>query len=211
MEQLLAAVCPQVMRRARALAGRDDVARGVVRFVMSRSLRVMGGWRDAADALRWFHHHTILTVRRAARHAPDARRETLVDSSAPAEYVAFVRAMRALPSQQREALLLIRCEKWDLRTTSIAMDCSTQATEGHLRAAEHTLQALAGEAYPAQLDEMARRYASLTPQEEQYLPDVRGYIRRSLWPRRLRRMATLLGLLAGAAAAAWATRRLGFW
>lgn len=211
MEQLLAAVCPQVTRMALGLAGRDDVARGVVRFIMSRSLRVMGGWRDAADALRWLHHHTILTIRRAAQHAPDARRETLADPSAPAGYIAFVRAMRALPSQQREALLLARCEKWDLRTTSIAMDCSTQATEGHLRAAEHTLQALAGEAYPTQLGEMARRYASLTPQDEQYLPDVRAYIRRSLWPRRLRRLAILLGLLAVAGVAAWASRQLGVW
>src|SRR3954471_22940058 len=77
VDALYAQVYPPVQRIARALAGRDDVADGVVRFVMLRAARVAPRWRDATAAERWSLHHPVLTARRAARHEPDVRRDLL--------------------------------------------------------------------------------------------------------------------------------------
>src|SRR5437773_832647 len=66
LEELFAEVYPAVMRIARGLSGREDVAEGVVRFVMTRSVAMVPRWRDETVAERWFLHHTVLTVRRAA-------------------------------------------------------------------------------------------------------------------------------------------------
>src|SRR5438094_6488723 len=94
LEELFAEVYPAVVRIARGLSGREDVAEGVVRFVMTRSVAMVPRWRDETVAERWFLHHTVLTVRRAApAYAPTASGDVLVDAPDPA-YVAFVRAVR---------------------------------------------------------------------------------------------------------------------
>src|SRR3712207_4835413 len=78
LEELFAQVYPAVVRIARGLSGREDVAEGVVRFVMFRAVGMLPRWRDEGVAERWFLHHTVLTARRAAdHHAPDAKTDLL--------------------------------------------------------------------------------------------------------------------------------------
>src|SRR3954463_6496404 len=126
VEALFASVYPAVLRIARGLSGRIDVADGVVRFVMLRAPTMLPKWRDATAAERWFLHHTVLTARRAARHEPDPRADLLA-ANGDANWLAFVRALRQLPHQQREAILLHCGEHLNDRYLGIAMDCSSDA------------------------------------------------------------------------------------
>src|SRR5688572_15823413 len=149
VDDLFAMVYPAVVRIAKALAGRDDVADGVVRFVMLRASRMIPTWRDETAAERWFLHHTVLTARRAAAHEPSPKHDLLVAPPSPADpptpaYVAFVRAVRQLPVQQREAFLLHAGERFNPRYLGVAMDCSTQAAQAHLDAATAALRTVVG-------------------------------------------------------------------
>ena len=135
-ERMLSEIYPAVCRMAYGLSGREDVGRGIVRFIATQAVRQLGKWRDAAAAERWFYHHTVLTGRRAVRHRPDAMGDTLLGEAADAPYVAFLRALRSLPQQQSEAFILNHGEHLNTRYLAIAMDCSTHAAEMHLGAAE---------------------------------------------------------------------------
>src|SRR5947207_9657725 len=129
LESLIESVYPALCRIAYGLSGRADVGRGIVRFVINHSLQQLTAWRDAADARRWFYHFTILVARRGRKHEPGAQQDTLVENSGEvsAAYVAFVRGIRVLPFQQREAYLLTYGEALSPRDTATAMDCSTSA------------------------------------------------------------------------------------
>jgi DNA-directed RNA polymerase specialized sigma24 family protein len=190
--ELLAIHYPIVWRIAAGISGRDDVARGVVRFVMQRSLRALHTWNDEAAPTRWFHHHTILTCRRSAKHQPDASNDVFLQGDAAATnmpYVAFVRALRALPMQQREALILSRCEKLDMRAVSVAMDCSTTAAANHLREASQRLVSIAQQDFDVHVLRMTKVYATLGPDEELHIKDLRSRIRGLIRPWRIMRMA----------------------
>ncbi|HEX2973151.1 MAG TPA: sigma factor-like helix-turn-helix DNA-binding protein, partial [Tepidisphaeraceae bacterium] len=158
LEQLLESTYGPLQRMAYGLSGREDVGRGIVRFMMKQGLARLPQWRDAEMARRWFYHHTILTVRRAAMHQPTPKQEVLLRGQQPAAYQAFIRAMRALPQQQREAFLLTHGEKLDSRQVAIAMDCSTHAVELHLQAAQDALTPLAGDSFPALVNQMTQAY-----------------------------------------------------
>src|SRR5688500_18917949 len=108
--ELLGMYYAQICRMAYGLCGRPISGRDVVRFVMSRSLRVVHTWTQEGAPERWFHHHTVLASRRAGAR-PSPEEDVLlsrVDRSSPAfaGYSTFVRALRDLGVQQREAFLL---------------------------------------------------------------------------------------------------------
>src|SRR5687767_1722803 len=147
-EQLLAQTYAPIYRIAHALIGRADLAGGVVARVMRRALARVESWRDDADAQRWFLHHTIIEVRRSApADPPDAQADLLVaraEAGAGVAHAAFVRAVRALPPQQREAVVLHHAAHLNERYVAVAMDCSTGAAQAHLAAGTDTLRAVAG-------------------------------------------------------------------
>lgn len=210
LERLLASAYPAVCRMALALAGREDVGRGITRFVMIQAIPRIGRFRDADAAARWFHHHTVLIARRAIKHQPSAQDDVLARpaQSDPA-YTAFIRALRGLPSQQREAFILHHGESMDLRQLAIAMDCSTRAAGLHLQAAEQDLRAIA----PADCDALTRRMRDACQQlridEDVLLPTIRSAVGRSLLARRIGRLIKLLAagiILAAVAYAAWRFR-----
>lgn len=205
MRALLEAVYGSVCRMAHGLSGREDVGRGVVRFVISQATKRLNHWRDGDEAQRWFHHHTVLTVRRASAHQPAPKRDVLLggDGPAPAPYLAFVRALRGLPMQQREAFLLHHGEGFGPRAMSLAMDCSTQAAAMHLRQAEESLQKIAGQEFEPFKAKMVRVYQLLAPDQELMRPTLNRHLRGILWPRTIRRTLKLLIGLALAAGAAW--------
>src|SRR5437773_2179682 len=188
LEELFAEVYPAVVRIARGLSGREDVAEGVVRFVMTRSVVMVPKWRDETVAERWFLHHTVLTVRRAApAYAPTATGDELVDSPDPG-YVAFVRAVRGLPVQQREAIVLHFGEHLNQRYMGVAMDCSTDAAQAHLEAARGALRAVTAGHFDPMIARLSHVYVTLGPKAPDLMPAVRRWVKRGLRPHRLRRL-----------------------
>lgn len=206
IRELLGNFYPAVHRIAYALSGREDVGRGAVQFVMSKSLHVLSGWRQEGIPSRWFYHYTVLTIRRAARYKPDPRRDTLIDPvNAPNPgYIAFIRVLRDLPIQQKEAYILHHGERMDIRQLAVAMDCSMEAAANHLRAATDALAAFAGETAEAHAAELHKIHMRLSPSEELVLPIVRRYIRGYIWKKRLKRGMIWLMILAILGGAAWA-------
>ncbi|HEY8666047.1 MAG TPA: sigma-70 family RNA polymerase sigma factor [Tepidisphaeraceae bacterium] len=189
---------PMVYRMARGLTGRDDAARSVVRFVVRQGLHAMPRWQDETAPHRWFQHHTVLTARRTRRHEPDAQRDVLVSHATAPDpaYVAFVRALRHLPIQQKEAFILAQGERLDTRQLAIAMDCSTEAAANHLIAARQALLSVAGDTVGALSDRVAAAYARLQAPEELVIPSVQSYVRRYISLARLGRAALWILVLA---------------
>ena len=211
LESLIESVYPALCRIAYGLSGRADVGRGIVRFVINHSLQQLTAWRDAADARRWFYHFTILVARRGRKHEPGAQQDTLVENSGEvsAAYVAFVRGIRVLPFQQREAYLLTYGEALSPRDTATAMDCSTSAVAVHLQGAEQLLKPMAGESYEKMKDRLVRAFGNLAPSDEAVHPSVHRLINRLMWPRRIKRIITIIlaaAILAGLALAWWKWR-----
>jgi DNA-directed RNA polymerase specialized sigma24 family protein len=214
MEALLAESYPSVYRIARAVAGEEHVAHHVVDLVLERSLRVLPTWRRGVIPENWFYHHTLLTARDfAAVNAVDARRDPLVTQAGPVSgdpgYVAFVRALRALPAQQAEAFLLNHGEMLNERLLGVAMDCSATAAEKHLAAASEAMAAIAGPKLAEYTAALHRAYASLTPQDGSGVREVRAFVRRTrrrrFW-RRLVRWLVVLVVLGAVLYAAWRWR-----
>ena len=199
---------PCVHRMALGLTGRDDVGRGIVRFILRRGLRLLPKWDEDGEPTRWCQHHTVLTTRRAARRPPDVAHDTLVRTAKTdnAYYAAFVRALRALPVQQREAFILHHGERLDTRQLAVAMDCSTEAAQNHLKEATRSLGALGGEYFPTFTAQLAQTYQSLTPDGELVLTNVQWNVRRHLWPRKVWgavRVLVTLALLAAVVFFVW--------
>jgi DNA-directed RNA polymerase specialized sigma24 family protein len=205
--EVLAVHYPLVWRMASGLAGRADVGRGVAKFVMQQSLRTLDSWRDEGAPTRWFLHHTVLTCRRAHKHQPDLSNDIFLrNGHTDPGFAAFVRALRGLPMQQREAFILTRCENLDIRTLAVAMDCSTVAATNHLHVATDQLMALAPREYDGHVARLQQAYKTLGPEEELALKDIRRNVRRWVLPWVIGKAIKLglgLILLAGVIWGAW--------
>src|SRR4051794_34687409 len=190
VESIFAENYSQMVRMAMALSGRVDVGTGVVRFVVKQALHALPNWKDTDAPQRWFLHHTILTTRRAAKHQPDATNDTLIadPTNASPEYIAFLRALRGLPFQQREAFILHHGERLNERWSAVSMDCSVIAASNHLTAATATLMPIAGANFGAFVEAIARVYGKLAPAEELMVPKLKQTIAHHLWPRRIARL-----------------------
>src|SRR6266446_1154756 len=97
--QLLQSEIAMVYRVAYALSGRWDVGRGIARFVLNRSVKMMPKWKPEDDTSNWYHRFTIMTSRRSARHKPiSAAKDVLVEQAIAVDtaYIAFVAALRQL-------------------------------------------------------------------------------------------------------------------
>ena len=197
---------PAVYRLAYALAGRWDVGRGIARFVLARSVKLMPKWGAEDDPANWYHRFTIMTARRSAQHQPKvAKSDVLVEQALDpdAAYVAFVSALRHLETQQREAFLLHYCERLNARYSALAMDCSTAAAETHLRAADDALRLVAGENFSALTHKLRDAYQHLTPDATDMLPTVNRVVFRHVKLRRWARWAVVLIELAVLAGLLW--------
>ncbi|MGA3066981.1 MAG: sigma factor-like helix-turn-helix DNA-binding protein [Tepidisphaeraceae bacterium] len=188
----------RICRVAHALCRNPNAAKKTVVRVMRASGRFLPKWKSAQEADSWFLHHTILTIREiSGKTSPRPANDYLIQhaDNPGLSYLAFVRALRHLPQQQREAFLLSRGEHLDSRQLAIAMDCSTSAAANHLAAATDALKAIAGDAFEAQTTALAGVYASLTPPEEKVLAGIAattGSLHRNKWRHRLK---ILLGWL----------------
>ncbi len=195
-----------VHRLAYGLAGRTEVGAGIVRYVMHRSIAIVPTWEEETQPENWFHHFTIITARRSIHHRPEARTDLLLGDTGVVPdpvYIAFIAALRALPQQQQEAFILHTCERLGPRTSSLAMDCSTEAAGNHLRAGMQSLQAVAGDRYEVFVTRAANAYRRLTPSPDAILPRVQSIVRRRVWPKRFARWVTWILLLAMIGGTAW--------
>jgi DNA-directed RNA polymerase specialized sigma24 family protein len=198
VEIVLRAHYPQVCRIALALCGRESAGRLTIKTIMPQSVKTLPWWSNDAEATNWFLHHTVLAARENAGANPPATDDdtliTAVSQPTP-EHIAFVRSLRLLPIQQREAFLLSRCEHLDLRKTAVAMDCSSGAADTHRMAAEKALSAVAAETFDERVAELVRAYASLTPPDDMILGDigvVLGKVRRGKVARAIRTIILLI-------------------
>jgi DNA-directed RNA polymerase specialized sigma24 family protein len=194
---------PCVYRIAYALAGRWDVGRGIARFVLNRSVRMMPKWKPEDDPANWYHRFTIMVSRRSVQHTiASPAKDVLVEQAMQPDtrYIAFVSALRQLETQQREAFLLHHCERLNARYSALAMDCSTEAADNHLKAADQSLRLVAGTDFDALAKKLADAYAHLTPDPNDLLPTVNSLVFRGVRLRKwLRRIVLLIGLATFAA------------
>jgi DNA-directed RNA polymerase specialized sigma24 family protein len=209
VETVLRAHYPRVCRIALALCGRQSAGKQAAATVMRQSLKTLPWWSNNAEASNWFMHHTILTTREFTGPSPDASEDCLVltlKTPSP-QHIAFIKALRLLPPQQREAFLLLRGEHLDPRQAAVAMDCSTGAAANHLIAATKTLSEIAANTFDARVAELVRVYASLTPPEDLIVGNI-SRITRQLRHQRFRKIFRHILLLAILAALGWTIWRL---
>jgi DNA-directed RNA polymerase specialized sigma24 family protein len=198
VKQLLQDLAPGVYRIAYALSGRWDVGRGIARFVLNRSVKMMPKWGPETEPVNWYNRFTIQVSRRAARHRPAAGKDVLIEQAMQpdTEYIAFIAALRQLDTQQREAFLLRHGERLQTRSTALAMDCSTEAADNHLKAAEQSLRLVAGSNFDALAQKLGDAFAHLTPDSNDLVPTVQKVIFRRVWVRRwIRRFIVLVEIL----------------
>jgi DNA-directed RNA polymerase specialized sigma24 family protein len=210
VEAIFAENYAMASRIALGLSGRADVGMGVVRFVVKQAMRAVPAWKDDGAPERWFLHHTILTVRRAAKHQPNQKNDTLIADfkTASPEYLAFIRALRSLPMQQREAFILHHGERLKERFSAVAMDCSVIAASNHLNAAHNELRPIAGENFEAFIKRLNQTYQTLAPGEAMAVPKIRRAIVRYVWPRRIARVIGWLLLLGFIGAVAFGVKKI---
>lgn len=181
VSELLAMHYAMVWRIATGLTGREDVGRGIATYIMKRSLRAIPTWKDDAAPQRWFAHHTLLAARRTTHHQPELEHDTLLTNAKnEIPLLAFVRALRILPLQQREAFILSRFENFGPRQMATAMDCSVVAAETHLEAADRQLMDLADAAFAERVAHLKRIYMSHAPDEPLTLTAARKQVARLL-------------------------------
>jgi hypothetical protein len=188
-----------VCRIAGALCGKKSAAQNVVRSVMRASTNFLSRWKTAYDAEIWFIHHTVLGSRLMSRSVARSDSDCLIEHEdhPSTEYLAFVKSLRNLTPQQREAFILARFEHLNSRKIALAMDCSNEAAANHLIAASQVLTAIAGSGFETQATAVERVYASLTPPEAMIVGEVGAAARRAVRKRlRVRVMQALkMGLI----------------
>jgi hypothetical protein len=191
------------------LCARERSGKAAIRSVLRQSFKPMRFWANETEAANWFLHHTVLTAREHVGLTPDPGEDCLVEilSKPSPDHIAFVRALRLLPEQQREAFLLFRAEHLDPRRVGVAMDCSTGAAETHRIAAEKTLSEVAADTYDARVAEVMRVYATLTPPEELVVGDV-SHVARQINGSRLARTVRFIFELIILGAIVWFVWRL---
>jgi DNA-directed RNA polymerase specialized sigma24 family protein len=158
----------RIYRISLALCGDRASAEAVVEKVLRMSGKISPRWETDEDARRWFMHYTVLSCRatnaenkntgselpRGARPTAEppgsssylssgvTGNEALLSLVTHPDSIAILRAIRQLPTQQREAFLLHHGEEMDLRQMATAMDCSSAAAANHLVGAVKSLKEL---------------------------------------------------------------------
>ncbi len=199
---------PAVHRITVGLTGDETLGSRLTKQILQNSLRFVESWRDAADVERWFHHQAILATRAYTELPPPSTRDALLPPKLANDprAIAFIKALRSLSPQQREAWLLTHCEQMPPRPMATAMDFSLDASATHLAHAVRTLKSIAGDDYASLELAVATRYAALTPAGDETVSLVTRTIRRHVWPRRLKAIFTavfVIGLLLALAWGVW--------
>ena len=203
LEAVLRANYPRICRVSYALCAEQDKGQAAAKTVLRRALPIAWTWEGPVDVAHWLLHHCVQTARQIRGQkegvdapAPKPREDCLAfGGGLPAEYAAFVKAIRSLPFQQMEAFLLTYGEELDTRGVAIAMDCSTAAAANHLNSARKALATVAGEKYTELTEDVGKVYAALTPKDEMVVEKVATGVSRHLARQRAGKTVKVLGPL----------------
>jgi DNA-directed RNA polymerase specialized sigma24 family protein len=197
---LLSAGYAAAHRISLALCADEGVAQAVANLLARRALGMLPRWRDASSPENWFVHHAVLTTR-GAKVPPLGQPQLdplVLHSGAAAQdpaYVAFVRAIRQLHPQQREAFILHHGERLNPRMLGVAMDCSTAAARMHLQVADDHMNTVSGGRGHELGGVLARAYAAMAAAMPPAEGVLRIEVRRMRWRRFMRRFVRTLATL----------------
>jgi RNA polymerase sigma-70 factor (ECF subfamily) len=145
------ACIPRLRRYARALAGNRAEADDLVQDTMERGWRKLASWRRGGDMRAWLFgimHNLYVDQARKARIATEELDDHLPDPSADTaqadrlEVRDMEAALRLLPAEQREILLLVALEEMTYEEISIAVQIPVGTVMSRLSRGRERLRAL---------------------------------------------------------------------
>ena len=148
--QLIACI-PRLRRYARALAGNRAEADDLVQDTMERGWSKLASWRRGGDMRAWLFgimHNLYVDQARKARIPTDAldenmpRPSTHAGQADPLEMRDMEAALRLLPAEQRETLLLVALEEMTYEEIADAMDVPVGTVMSRLSRGRERLRAL---------------------------------------------------------------------
>ena len=150
-------VIPRLRRYARALTGDAALADDLVQDTLERAINKRHLWRQGSDLRAWMftimHNVFINQLRARAAHATvalDGDISDMPDRASPLDMLAvrdIDAAIRRLPVEQREVLLLVALEQLSYGDTALALGIPVGTVMSRLfRARERMRLMLGGEA-----------------------------------------------------------------
>jgi len=145
----IAAHIPRLRRYARALAGDSHRADDLVQDTLERALTKFHLWRHGSDLRAWMFaimHNVFINQLKARRElALDEAAEAMLEGAAqsdPLEMRDLDAALRCLPVEQREVLLLVGLEQLSYAEASQALDVPVGTVMSRLSRGRERLRAL---------------------------------------------------------------------
>jgi RNA polymerase sigma-70 factor (ECF subfamily) len=145
----IAAHIPRLRRYARALAGDSHRADDLVQDTLERALTKFHLWRHGSDLRAWMFaimHNVFINQLKARREfALDEAAEAALESAAqsdPLELRDLDAALRRLPVEQREVLLLVGLEQLSYAEAGQALDVPVGTVMSRLSRGRERLRVL---------------------------------------------------------------------
>ena len=145
----IAAHIPRLRRYARALAGDSHRADDLVQDTLERALAKFHLWRRGSDMRAWMfaimHNVFINQLKKRREFALDDATEAGLEGaprSDPLELRDLDAALRCLPAEQREVLLLVGLEQLSYTEASQALDIPIGTVMSRLSRGRERLRAL---------------------------------------------------------------------
>lgn len=144
---------PRLRRYARALAGDRYAADDLVQDTLERAWNKLHLWRPGSDMRAWLFtimHNVFVNQARSRRYEADVRVEDLPQIAVRAtqgqnlELANVDRALRALPAEQREVVLLVTVEDLTYEEVSRALDIPIGTVMSRLSRGRERLRQLMG-------------------------------------------------------------------
>lgn len=145
---------PRLRRYARALVGDRYSADDLVQDTLERACNKLHLWRPGSDMRAWLFsimHNVFVNQVRSRRYEVDVRVEDLPQVAVRAtqgqnlELADVDRALRTLPAEQREVVLLVSIEEFTYEEVSRALDIPIGTVMSRLsRGRERLRQAMGG-------------------------------------------------------------------
>jgi RNA polymerase sigma-70 factor (ECF subfamily) len=148
------AVIPRLRRYARALTGDTLQADDLVQDTLERALNKRHLWRQGSDLRAWMFTimHNVFVNQIRARHADDtvaldAEAYNVADRATPIDLLEIAdidAAIRRLPSEQREVLLLVALEQMSYAEAAQALGIPLGTVMSRLYRARERVRVLLG-------------------------------------------------------------------
>ena len=145
---------PRLRRYARALVGDRYAADDLVQDTLERAWNKLHLWRQGSDLRAWLFaimHNVFVNQARSRRKEIERHMEELPVIAVRAtqgqnlELIDVDRALRALPDDQREVVLLVAVEQLTYEETSVALSVPIGTVMSRLSRARERLRHLVGE------------------------------------------------------------------